>query len=222
MSNTLTALCYTDDDCQNGGSCRLFDDTANDFLQPSPSGNTKPGSCKCRSGYKGPSCQEVDNYVCTTDGDCLNRGSCLTLAKRIRNENRHDFLQTQVATYCDCPRGYTGAKCEVRDYTIDIVGGGGPTKHDVAEAEESNMAIILGFVLGAFAVVWILIKLHSNVVVGGSSNPATGIPQEKDGIAVNRSKGGLRQRKQPRGSSNTSPVGPVKHFENCGSTPELI
>ena len=84
------------------------------------------------------------------------------------------------------------------------------------------MAIILGFVLGAFAVVWILIKLHSNVVVGGSSNPATGNPQEKDGIAMNRSKDGLRQRKQPRGSSNTSPVGPVKHFENCGSTPELI
>ena len=70
--------------CINGGTCKLVDDTTEDY------------KCDCPDGYHGTHCEyeinECLNNPCANGGKCLNREG--------------DFE-------CNCTTGWTGKTCQI-------------------------------------------------------------------------------------------------------------
>ena len=200
--------CLRQSDCLNGGKCQ-FDENDADFLQPGHVAK-RPAKCQCKDGFMGQYCQSgIEDPTCKTDAECLNGGSCL-LANGKRKQDEHDFLEPgSEKAYCQCTVGFTGNKCHVRDYDIEIeypakvindVGIEYPGK---AMEENAITGIALGALVAIIAVFWLLVKGVGGTSRGMAPRRRQGAGQG-DGIAMTSA--GLRKR---RGAKEVMDVGPV-------------
>ena len=223
-TGTTTNKCYHDDDCLNGGRCRMSNN-ANDFLQPLPSG--KSGSCNCPPSFTGPFCEQhhpgssrdspqgagssKDHAACTVDDECFNGGMCLVTSTGHRNEDRHDFLQPpQVATYCSCRSGYIGRFCEIRDYNSPNY----PISPESIDEALLSPGSIVGIAVGGLVLMvsFIYLVVKKGTATGGNDGLVkhTGpITPRKGGVLDFSRASRLRQRKQKHQAHSSTVNGPV-------------
>ena len=89
--------------CANGGSCA---DGFENLTYP----------CNCRQGYRGPHCEFDNGYVPNCTLQCQNGGSCMLGIKNYDTALLSEFWARHDGnfTYCECPQGWYGPKCEIQ------------------------------------------------------------------------------------------------------------
>lgn len=124
-------------------------------------------------------------------------------------QEQNDFLQPgSERAYCQCAVGFTGNKCHVRDYDIEIEY---PARIINDSMEGSAIAgIALAAIVGIIVVFWLIVK-----GVGGSTREMVGrsrrTGEEGDGIAMTNNNVGLRKRRgaNKNGGTEALDMGPV-------------
>ena len=132
--------CFDDFDCLNGGTC----ESPFDFLQDGDHVNAAtPSKCICQPSFMGPKCEEPCPLLCMNGGQCLKKD---------------DHGGIDVVYSCDCPPGYSGARCTIGG---DNDGGGGSMNPVQNKGSGNSLppGAIVGIVLGSLVVICLLMLM---------------------------------------------------------------
>lgn len=89
----------------------------------------QPATCYCRSSWTGPRCETI----LSCENQCENGGTCSI---------------TEGITYCQCPSGYRGKKCEIKPSQL--------TPNESFDKKEQTRSILVP-ILAALAVIIIVL-----------------------------------------------------------------